>query len=362
MSSGPGLGAVLAATCWALSHGVLAAGTPRWNVTGALQIGDTTHDVGRLGFRSVEVSGVVLSRTRVDVFWALQDDRSNFLVAFNAAGDLIQTVAVTGLDSDDLEDIAADNQGNLYLADTGTNLRPRNEIRVVRLREPGVAQTVAEVERVWRLRWPEVGLDCESLGVHGGHGWLVSKVREVGQSTRLARFALEDNSALISLEVVGDLDIFSPAAAADLTPDGRLFAVSTRAGIFSWNVAGDPGSAVGRAPWFSPSTPDTKKEGLAFVPQGLLVVTETRDRYLDVAPETLPPAPAPRLDPAGTPGAGHLDWIAPYGVASQLEHRGSLEHGTWEPQGPPVPGLGMHGLWNSDLPLADYFRIIADSP
>ncbi|MBN8249146.1 MAG: hypothetical protein J0L84_17090 [Verrucomicrobia bacterium] len=344
--------------------GMPAAGTPRWDLTGVPRVGDTTHELGRLAFRSLEVSGVVLSRTRVEHFWAIQDDRSNVLIAFNAAGDLVQAVAVTGLDSDDLEDIAADNQGWLYLADTGTNLRPRDEVRVHRVREPGPGVTAVAVERTWRLRWPEAGRDCESLVVHGGHGWLVSKVRDAGQRTTLARFSLSASDPVLTLEVLGDLDISSPAAAADLTPDGGILAISTRAGLYSWGVDGDPASAVRRAPRFSPSTPDTKKEGLAFVPQGLLVVTETRDRYLDIATHSLPPAPGPRLDPmaVGSSGAVRLDWTAPYGVSSVLEHRASLAQGTWVPLGPPVPGLGPPLPWPRDLPPAGFLRLTTDPP
>ncbi|MCW5558582.1 MAG: hypothetical protein KIT22_12215, partial [Verrucomicrobiae bacterium] len=232
----------------------LAAGTPRWDTAGLPRVGDTAYDLGRLGFKSVEISGVALSRTRVGIFWGQQDNRSDFLVAFDAAGNLVQTVSVTGLDSDDLEDIAADNEGRLYLADTGTNLRPRDEVRVLRLREPGPGETEASVERSWRVRWPEPGRDCESLVVHGGYAWLVSKVRNAGEATTLARFSLADTHPVITLETLGDLAITSPAAGADLTPDGSLFAISTKAGIYSWTVAGDPAAAVGRTPRFSPST------------------------------------------------------------------------------------------------------------
>lgn len=344
--------------------GAAAAGTPRWDLAGAPRIGDTTHDLGRLPFRSLEVSGVVLSRTRVDLFWALQDDRSNGLTAFNAAGDLVQGVTVTGRAFDDLEDLAADNEGWLYLADTGTNLRPRDEVEVHRVREPGPEVTAVAVERTWRLHWPEAGRDCESLVVHGGYGWLVSKVRDAGQRSTLARFSLSDTGAVVTLEVLGDLDISSPAAAADLTPDGGILAISTRAGIYSWKVNGDLASAVGRMPWFSPSTPDTKKEGLAFVPQGLLVVTETRDRYLDVAAHSLPPSPAPRLHtvPAPSPDIARLEWTAPYGVTTVLEHRHSLERGTWEALGPAVPGLGQRLSWVRDLPPTGFLRLTTDPP
>ncbi|HAB15557.1 MAG TPA: hypothetical protein PLX89_15445 [Verrucomicrobiota bacterium] len=337
-----------------------AATTPYWDLKNAKKIGDATYRLSDFEFNSFEISGIVLSRTRANLFWGIQDAGSDLVFGFNSAGQLLQTVAVDGHFSEDLEDIAADNEGYLYLADTGTNLRARDEVSVHRIREPGPDDTTVTVERSWRLTWPETGRDCESMVVHDGYVWLVAKIRDAGQKSTLARFSLADTNAVIRLEVLGDLDALSPAAGADLTPDGDQFAVSSRAGNYYWKVNGNVASAVGRVPVFSPSTPDTKKEGLAFVPQGLLVATETRDRYLDITPSVIPKAPEASLEATRGPEGGQLFWSAPYGVDCTLEYRERLDQGEWSAVATNFPGLGFRTEWKRRLPVDNggYFRLM----
>lgn len=339
------------------------AGTPHWDLEGAPRVGESVYSLGKVAFKSFEISGIALSRTRTDLFWGIQDEGANLVFAFYSSGQLLQTVEISGLSSEDLEDISADQDGSLYLADTGTNLRARDEVSVYRLREPRPGESVAEIGRRWRLRWPEAGRDCESLVVHGGYGWLVAKIRDDGQRSTLARFSLADTNEIIELEVLGDLDVPTPAAAADLTPDGDQFAISTRAGTYSWQVGGDVASAVGRAPVFSSSTPDTKKEGLAFVPQGLLVATESRDLYLDITPMVIPKTLEPRLEVQRGPLGPEISLSASYGVACALDYRPRLDQGEWAVVAADFPGLGIHVKWKGEVPLwpdaGGYLRLVA---
>ena len=339
------------------------AGTPHWDLEGVPRVGDSVYSLGKVAFKSFEISGIALSRTRAGLFWGIEDAGADLVFAFNSSGELIQTVKISGLSSEDLEDISADQDGSLYLADTGTNLNARDEVSVYRIREPRAGETAVGIERRWRLRWPEAGRDCESLVVHGGYGWLVAKIRDDGQRSTLARFSLADTNELIELEVLGDLDVPTPAAAADLTPDGDQFAISTRAGTYSWHVGGDVASAVGRAPVFSSSTPDTKKEGLAFVPQGLLVATESRDLYLDITPNVIPRTLEPRLEvQRGTEGP-EIFFSASYGVSCVLEYRPRLDQGEWAAVTADFPGLGMRAKWRGEVSFwsdaGGYLRLVA---
>jgi hypothetical protein len=289
----------------------------------------------------VEASGLVLSRNRPDVFWTHNDGSRPTLYAMNGDGVRIQTVAVTGFSPTDFEDIATDSDGNLYLADTGDNREQRQTVTVVRVREPAAGELTAAVTAVWTLRWPSGARDAESLFIHGGHGWLIGKIRGIGETSPLMRFPLAATNGLTTLEFVGDLAIDSPAAGADITADGRKLTVLSRAAAYVWTVAGDPARSVITAPARVDFDLGFQNEGITFVPQGALVIAESNARHLLSGGYFLN-VPGPlrirsfRITDAGL----ELRWDGVQGRCYTFERRASLNTGTWESAAANVPGQG----------------------
>ncbi len=294
-----------------------------------------------------EASGLILSRTRPDVFWTHNDGARAELYALDHDGNLLQTVEVAGFDPEDFEDIAADGGGNLYLSDTGDNRERRSEVKVVRVREPRAGERTAAVSTTWHLKWPDGARDAESLFIHGGYGWLVGRVRSNGQTCPLMRFPLSETSTTVTLEHMGDLAADSPAAGADLTADGRKMAVISRAAVFLWNVDGDPARATTAPPVRIDFNFGFQNEGIAFVPQGVLVLAEGNARHLLTVPY-LVNVPGPLKFTALRPISNGLElvWDGVQGRLYTFQRRSYLADGGWETAATNVIGQGAGSIYS----------------
>lgn len=246
--------------------------------------------VGRLAHGPIrESSGLVASRRFPGVFWTHNDKGNDpALFAVRRDGSLLAEYRVAVEAAEDWEDVAVDDDGRLYVADTGNNDLARRGIAVHRLAEPaaepsaaaakGAAPARVDVERTWRLTYPGEPFDCESLFIHGGHGFVVSKRRDGGPAG-LYRFPL-DGPRDVTLEHVADLPVRSAVTAADLSADGQRLAILSPAGLALFEVAGRPERAGtgAAAPKVLP-LPKRKLEGLAFADGGLLLTAESREVY-----------------------------------------------------------------------------------
>src|SRR5687767_1889453 len=103
----------------------------------------------------VESSGLAASRRFPGVLWTHNDDRFQFLFAVNGTGKFIGAFQVPGR-LIDWEDIALDNAGNIYIADTGADGMLRSHVAVHRVREPNPYKRsgLARIERSWYVRFP----------------------------------------------------------------------------------------------------------------------------------------------------------------------------------------------------------------
>ena len=238
--------------------------------------------VGRIEHAPVrESSGIVASRRHPGVFWTHNDKgNASRLYAIGGEGKLLAEFGVDA-PNDDWEDVATDADGNLYVGNIGNNGAKRDWLEVHRLTEPDPAAAsgtvpVLKVERTWRLRFPGKAFDCESLFVHGGYGYVISKLF-TAQPAAVYRFALGD-AGESTLEKVADLPIRTPVTAADLSADGSRMVVLSGEGLHVFRVDGDVARA-GSVPAKVIALPQGKLEGACFTPDGLLVTSEGREIY-----------------------------------------------------------------------------------
>jgi hypothetical protein len=185
----------------------------------------------------------------------------------------------------DWEDIALDDQGRLYIGDIGNNGGKRNELIVHQMDEPDPSAAERfkfpkpiRPTATWRLRFPGKPFDSESLFVHQGRGYLISKAFP-GFPAELYRFDLEPTDKPVTLKHVATLPIRSPATAADVSADGKLLAVMTLTGPYLLRIDGDPLAAAKARPAHVAHM-DLDIEGVCFVDEGLLATTEGRQVLL----------------------------------------------------------------------------------
>lgn len=257
------------------------------------------REVGRFSAKDIdESSGLVASRRHPGILYTHNDSGgAPVIYAVKADGALIKAYRVPAKHTD-WEDIAIDDAGRLYVANTGNNNVKRDSVEVFRLAEPALSEkgrgkkskakktdTRAEearlrVERTWKLRFPGEPFDCESLFVHGRHGYLVSKMA-VGERAAVYRFPIDTAERELTLEKVVDLSVRLPVTGADVSADGKRMALVTAgagAALYLYDIDGDVASA-GRAEPRRVPLPPLKIEAVAFTPDGILMTAETREIY-----------------------------------------------------------------------------------
>jgi hypothetical protein len=239
--------------------------------------------VGTLEDRRLpELSGLAHSRQHPDLTWAHNDGGSPpELFAITPDGKVVARLPIEGATNVDWEDIAADEKGRLYLADTGNNNRARREITVYRFDEPDPKRgaPIRPTAR-WTLRYPDAPFDCEAFFVHDSVGYLIPKLRNF-QPPVLHRFPLTETDRPVTLEPVAPLpSVRAPVTAATLSPDARHLAVLTVLGPQIFTVDRDPVRATHTPPTGQATFVSPLMESATFLPGGLLGGTEEGNLYL----------------------------------------------------------------------------------
>jgi hypothetical protein len=232
-----------------------------------------------------ECSGLVESRRHPGVFWCLNDsDNPPEIFALTREGKLLATFTVDARNVD-WEDIAIDDDGHLYISETGNNNFKRRPAVVYQIDEPDPAPAPAAgehvkplpVKKTWRREFPAPA-DCESLFIYAGKGYLIDKRRDAKPAT-LYSFDLSGGPGPEKLEAVATLPIRMPVTGADITPDGKWLTILTVTGPYLFRVDGDV-AAVGKLTPANVIFVSPKMESCAMVKEGVLAATEDRDVYL----------------------------------------------------------------------------------
>jgi hypothetical protein len=255
-----------------------------------------------------EISGLAASRQHPGILWVHNDgDNAPELYAVDAEGRHRATLHVDGARNIDWEDLAAfEWQGRHYLliADVGDNGGLRRELRLRVLEEPATIADV-HVRQAWNVlfRWPDGPRDCESVAVDAREGaaYLVSKKRVPPELFRVPLFGprrtavAERIGTLAGIEQPTADDLHrnpvygryrSQITAADISADGRWFAVLNYRRVYLW-----PRLASG---WADSVTQAARVVEFPWIPQAEALTFAPDGRSLWISSERLP-APLLRL-------------------------------------------------------------------
>ncbi len=205
-----------------------------WLLVG-LAAGPPLDRAGRLDDPAIrEASGIVRSRRHPGIFWVHNDSGNPpALFAVRGDGSLVRSYRVD-VPNVDWEDIAADDEGHLYIGEIGNNDLRLPLRAIYRLDEPDPSRPAdlpLHVTTASYYRFPTGGrFDSEGLFVSGGRAFVVSK-RFDGREAEV--FAIPFDPAAPLLRPAWPARVASlpgctePATGADLSADGRRLAVVT---------------------------------------------------------------------------------------------------------------------------------------
>jgi hypothetical protein len=234
--------------------------------------------LGRLGHPAIqEASGIVRSRRYPGIYWVHNDSGNPpALFAVRRDGSLVGAFRVA-VPNVDWEDIAADDQGHLYLGEIGNNDNRLPLRAIYRLDEPDPSRpgdAPLSVTLASYYRFPRGGrFDAEGLVVRGDQAL-------DGRAAEVFAIPLDPPAPLLRPALprrLGTLPGFTePVTGADLSADGRFLAAC------SYGVArvyAPDGDAAWRLVGTVPFTDADGIEAIAWDGADLILVGEGRGVY-----------------------------------------------------------------------------------
>lgn len=226
---------------WLLVAATASADGSKWKLPTRLS------PSGRIEHPEVdESSGLARSRKVPGRFWTHNDSGgAPRLYAMDADGKPVgNPVRIKGARNVDWEDIAVDDRGQIWIADTGNNRNRRKDLRLLVVEEPGeeipdalpVLKTIAIAYPDQHAFPPEkMNFDCEALVVRDGVPYLLTKHRSDLDSKLYRVEEREDGDHHVIL--VDRLPNLGMVTGADLHPDGKRLAVVTFTGVALFEFA-----------------------------------------------------------------------------------------------------------------------------
>lgn len=194
--------------------------------------------IGELPTVVEESSGMVLASGKPS-FWVHNDSGSPpEIYEVDLQGTLLSTLYVKGVRNVDWEDIARDDEGNLYIGDFGNNNSDRRDLAVYRINP-----RTADVDRISfryadQTAFPPVkterNFDCEAMFFHRDSLYLFSK--NWGTDDRVRMYVLPAQPGDYTVAPRDRVYLNSEVTAADISPDGKTFALLSYGKLFFFGV------------------------------------------------------------------------------------------------------------------------------
>ena len=243
-----------------------------------------------------ECSGFVKSKNLPEIFWMHNDSgdkarifavkKDGNIVKAQKAGGGYDGITITLAKNQDWEDITADDEGNLIIADSGNNRNLRQNLAIYFVKEPNPNEkSIARAYKKIPFHYTDqdsfpptnMNFDSEAIFWANGKLHLLSKHRS-DSLTKLYRFDTLDENKSNPLTPLSSFDIRGLVTAADVSPDGKKLVVLTYSGVWLFETKGRSENYFkGRISWL----PIVAKqcEGICFDGETILISNEQGELF-----------------------------------------------------------------------------------
>ena len=191
-------------------------------------------EMGKLPIQVDESSG--LAAASETTLWTHNDHGGKAeIYEIDNRGELVRTIKLGGILPKDMEDMAQDDDGNLYLADTGNNDQKRNKLKVYKFNVADIKNDSVYPETIEFLL-PDKGLeskchfDFEAMTWSNGKLYLFTKDRCDKKDNSLILYSIPDQEGMYTAEHKGEFFWEDPdnnikITGADISYDGKKLAL-----------------------------------------------------------------------------------------------------------------------------------------
>lgn len=228
-----------------------------------------------------------------DLGWVIEDSgNKNVVYGLNAKGEIAQAILVENAANVDWEDLASDENGNLYIGDFGNNDNKRKDLCIYKIDAASLKNSTAEASYKVSFYYPnqkefppkksELFYDSESFFEYKGNFYIFSKNRSKGFDGTVLVYKVPNKPGNHAAEFLGQFiscDSYQKCAitAADISPDGKKIALlsSNKVWILS-NYKGDD-FLKGKMEMFELNDV-TQKEGICFKDDKTLLIVDEKSK------------------------------------------------------------------------------------
>ncbi|AWX44076.1 hypothetical protein HME9304_01076 [Flagellimonas maritima] len=196
--------------------------------------GDFTY-LAKLPSSLSEISGIV----SIDgsTIWAIEDNgNKDDIFKVDQNGKIIKTFDVKGVENDDWEDLAKDDDGNLYIGNFGNNFNERENLSIYKLPNPENEKgDKIDAEKISfhypeQTKFPpkksELLYDCEAFFYKDGFLYLITKNRAKPYTGKAFIYKVPAEKGSHTAELIGIFTTckdqnFCSVTAADISPNGK---------------------------------------------------------------------------------------------------------------------------------------------
>lgn len=250
-----------------------------------------------------ESSAIVKSRVWDDVYWTLNDSGcNNRIFPFNSKGELYRAewykekdggIFIGNAINIDWEEMAIDNDGNIYVCDTGNNFNTRKDLAIHVIKDPlphatGNTTSFQTIKFFYpeQNEFPAVpnNYDCEAVFWAKKKLYLLTKHRADTQ-THLYRFDSLDELKINPITRIGTFEIGGMVTAADASIDGTKLAVLTYNNV--WIFEAENGDYFnGKISWLPINA--NQCEAICFDGDDLIITSEQMELFKLPITEVIP--------------------------------------------------------------------------
>jgi hypothetical protein len=226
-----------------------------------------------------------------NALWAIEDSgNANNLYRLDAQGAIAQTITITDATNVDWEDLASDQDGNIYIGDFGNNDNVRQDLCIYKIGKEALASNSATVAAKTSFYYPEQTAfppisserfyDVEAFIVFQNHFYLFTKNRSSVSDGSVSLYKIPNQPGSQTATLVGKFTSCSDfntcaITAATISPDQTKVALLSHDKI--WLFEGFTNDVFYQGKMMSlPLSHLSQKEALCFVNDSKLYIADEK--------------------------------------------------------------------------------------